>query len=658
MFSVASWVIKNIPALSVYAQDLSNRAEAAWARSKITTSNFTVYDLNCDDGDIKSGDADADAAEQLDRAFVASVYLYALTNKSEYKTFGETNYTNVNPYKINWWGPYWIPQQLALLRFASLTGVSSTVANNIRNQKAGMNYLFSINDYNSATDLYRSYLADAQYHWGHNQVHANAGSQNLDFNTFNINSTNQSLYKEVAEQYLHWLHGVNPLGMVMLTNMYAYGGEQCANEIYHTWFTDGSIWDNALTSPNGPAPGYVPGGPNKSYSGSVTTIANQPPQKAYKDWNTSSETSWEITEPAIYSQAAYIMLLSRLMQATVSNPDTTKPTAPINLTVTNTSNQSISISWNASTDNIGVTAYEIYQNNVLVNGALTTTTYTASNLNCNTGYSFYVKAKDAAGNVSTASNTVNSTTTACNVTVNKMIYDESLHSEWTNVSSSPIIFNNTTPVHNGAFSIRTNYGSNGTMAFSKTTALTTTTTTQLRFWVYNTGNNSIKVFTQSQDNGGNSTLMITKPPRKSWIEIVINLSQLGNPTTIKRVTIQNSSTSSTTMYFDNVQLTNVIETAPLVSLHPASFSMHTSSHLDVFPNPAMNKIHLKYMSDSREEVYKIQLVDVHGKLLYSSILNKKDTYPMIDLSAFMNGPYFIRLWDGGEWLSKKIIIAK
>jgi hypothetical protein len=52
------------------------------------------------------------------------------------KHFAETNYTNTNPYKINWWGPYWMPQQLALLRLTTLSNVSSTAVNNIRNQKA------------------------------------------------------------------------------------------------------------------------------------------------------------------------------------------------------------------------------------------------------------------------------------------------------------------------------------------------------------------------------------------------------------------------------------------------------------------------------------------------------------------------------------------
>ena len=50
-----------------------------------------LYTSNCDDGDIKAGDADADAQEQLDRAFVAAVYLYESTGKAEYKAFAESN---------------------------------------------------------------------------------------------------------------------------------------------------------------------------------------------------------------------------------------------------------------------------------------------------------------------------------------------------------------------------------------------------------------------------------------------------------------------------------------------------------------------------------------------------------------------------------------
>jgi hypothetical protein len=109
------------------------------------------------------------------------------------------------------------------------------------------------------------------------------------------------------------------MGKVMLTNMYAYGGDSCVNEFYHSWFGNGTIWDNVFTSPNGPAPGYLIGGPNKDFSiPAISPPGGQPPQKSYKEWNTgwngtANENSWEITEAGIYTQAAYISLLVRVM---------------------------------------------------------------------------------------------------------------------------------------------------------------------------------------------------------------------------------------------------------------------------------------------------------------------------------------------------------
>ena len=100
--------------------------------------------------------------------------------------------------------------------------------------------------------------------------------------------------------------------------MYEYGGDNCVNELYHGWFSDGSKWDNVFTSECGPAPGYVVGGPNKAYGGTEPNISNQPPLKAYKDGNAYSN-SWEITEPAIYYQSAYLKLLSKFVDENLSS---------------------------------------------------------------------------------------------------------------------------------------------------------------------------------------------------------------------------------------------------------------------------------------------------------------------------------------------------
>ncbi|WP_426449620.1 fibronectin type III domain-containing protein [Paenibacillus sp. S-38] len=89
--------------------------------------------------------------------------------------------------------------------------------------------------------------------------------------------------------------------------------------------------------------------------------------------------------------------------------DTTAPTVPSNIIATNKTSNSITLGWNASTDNVGVSGYEVYRGTTLV-GVATGTTYTVTGLAANTTYSFTVKAKDAAGNISPASSALSVTT--------------------------------------------------------------------------------------------------------------------------------------------------------------------------------------------------------------------------------------------------------
>ncbi len=86
-------------------------------------------------------------------------------------------------------------------------------------------------------------------------------------------------------------------------------------------------------------------------------------------------------------------------------PDIIAPTNPTNLAASNISFASLTLNWTASTDNIGVTAYDVYMNGLL-RTTVTTTTALITGLNSNSNYSFYVKAKDLAGNVSSNSNTI------------------------------------------------------------------------------------------------------------------------------------------------------------------------------------------------------------------------------------------------------------
>lgn len=79
--------------------------------------------------------------------------------------------------------------------------------------------------------------------------------------------------------------------------------------------------------------------------------------------------------------------------------DTTAPTAPTGLKTTATSATTVSLAWTAATDDTGVTGYDVYRDGTRI-GSTTTTAYADSGLTSGTAYTYTVRAKDAAGNVS------------------------------------------------------------------------------------------------------------------------------------------------------------------------------------------------------------------------------------------------------------------
>ena len=81
--------------------------------------------------------------------------------------------------------------------------------------------------------------------------------------------------------------------------------------------------------------------------------------------------------------------------------DTQTPSAPTNLMATPASSTQINLTWTASTDNVGVTGYNIYVNGATTKTAtVTTTSYSSTGLAANTAYSYAVTAVDSAGNES------------------------------------------------------------------------------------------------------------------------------------------------------------------------------------------------------------------------------------------------------------------
>ena len=116
--------------------------------------------------------------------------------------------------------------------------------------------------------------------------------------------------------------------------------------------------------------------------------------------------------------AGNLSAYSNVASATTPFTDTEPPTAPSNLNATATSPSQISLTWTASTDNVGLHGYSIERcvtascTFAVVAPYVTSTVYTDVGLNPSTSYSYRVDASDSAGNISGYSNVASATTSA------------------------------------------------------------------------------------------------------------------------------------------------------------------------------------------------------------------------------------------------------
>lgn len=178
-----------------------------------------------------------------------------------------------------------------------------------------------------------------------------------------------------------------------------------------------TLWLYAVTGSND---GYVVHGvPGNSWDESSIRYANAPPisettigsSGAYSSgaWTSVDVTSL-VTASGLVSLAvttpgpAALSVASResgakspLLIVETASSDTTAPTAPGALGVSGATGSSVSFSWLASNDDVGVVGYGVYRDGALL-GSAAQTSYTVSELSCGTSYTVAVDAYDAAGN--------------------------------------------------------------------------------------------------------------------------------------------------------------------------------------------------------------------------------------------------------------------
>jgi endoglucanase len=323
----------NNQAMNTYAADLLSRARRAWAWA-VANPNVSFRNNDAANGTsgLGAGQQETDDNGRLQLRLFAAIKLFAATGEAAYRDYVDANYTR-EPMFASWYiSAFNAGSARTLLYYAALPGATSGVASAIRTRYLDM---WGRSDYggwgaiDSQRDPYRAYITD--YTWGSNAVKANAGTLFTEESYYGISRHTADQVAAAAAGYLHYLHGVNPLGKAYLSNMNSFGAENSVNEIFHSWFSHGSArWDSAKTSTYGPAPGFLTGGPNYNQwdwdarcpgisaacgSSRPTPPWGQPPQKSYADFNDGWPlNSWPISENSNGYQTNYIRLLARFVK--------------------------------------------------------------------------------------------------------------------------------------------------------------------------------------------------------------------------------------------------------------------------------------------------------------------------------------------------------
>lgn len=285
--------------------------------------------------------------------------------------------------------------------------------------------------------------------------------------------------------------------------------------------------------------------------------------------------------------------------------DTQAPTTVTGVNISGKTSTSISLAWSASTDNVGVTAYNVYMNGNLQTTVNSTST-TISGLAPSTTYSFYVVAKDAAGNSSSNSSTVSGTTNAGSTTPTSCA-NESFE---------------TIPAASATYSTRS--WSNGGISWTATDARTDQTLNNKAITVRNgsltsgssaNGIGSLTVTTQLKFTGTNGTFDVkvngttvgTIPYSASVATTTIsNINISGNVT----VSLVNNSTSNR-VAIDDLSWTCYSGSSARMVQNTATET--TSGSFKISPNPITNQE--IFVKGDLQKVKKAEIYNLQGKVL-------------------------------------------
>ena len=336
---------------------------------------------------------------------------------------------------------------------------------------------------------------------------------------------------------------------------------------------------------------------------------------------------------------------SIMVNVTTLDPivDTTAPSAPASLVASGTSQTTTNLSWTASVDDIAVTGYDIYQGTAL-KASVTATSYAVTGLTASTAYTFSIKAKDAAGNISVSSNVVSVTTSAPIAT-----YCASKGNSVTKEKIGKVVFgtiNNTTTGGTG-YENYTAIATNATRGTAYTITITPSwASTKYKegysVWIDYNGDGDFvdageQVFTRAATTTTPVTGSITIPAT----------AKVG--ATRMRVSMKYNAIPSSCETFASGQVEDytVNITAPAARTIETSKQKEITNDIVVYPNPTTSILNVNSISE--DATYKIYNV------IGQTIMKGKLSNNSINVSSIAEGNYLLEITDKETTTIKRFI---
>ncbi|CAM1354669.1 M4 family metallopeptidase [Tenacibaculum ascidiaceicola] len=336
---------------------------------------------------------------------------------------------------------------------------------------------------------------------------------------------------------------------------------------------------------------------------------------------------------------------------TNATPDTEAPTAPSSVTASNIEETTATLSWTASTDNVGVTSYEVF-NGATSAGTVSGTSMNLTGLTANTTYNFTVKAKDAAGNVSASSNTATFTTKEVSAVEYCASQGNNSSYEWIDRVSMGGVDNNTG--NDGGYKDYTNLTMNvapGSNRLYVSAGFSSSSYTEYwKAWI-----------DYDKDGVFEDTEVVLNGSSSSAGELYEDFTIPSNVSGTTRLRVSMKYNSAQTAcetftygevedYTVNISSGSSVATITGFAANISGEAIGNEENLDLltYPNPAVDFIQIKLASKAEKINYK--LINTVGKVVKEGRLKSSN----LDVSKLNTGMYILEVNDGQKLLTTKL----